>query len=442
MALEKIDTQRLPPGSFGLPFIGERPRLLDIDYLMEMYRKHGPVFKTRVATFGNVAVFLGPEANRFLLSTGMNYFSWRNGWPVTFKSLLGESLFVQDGEEHRVKRKLLMPAFHKQSLHNYTTTMEDITRRYVQKWTGLQQFRWLDEFKQFTFEIASILMTGTEPGEDTVQLSRHFVNMTAGFITLPINVSWLPYGKAMQARNALLEYIDRAIDHRRVNPGTDALSLLVQTRDENGNGLTNQELRAQMLLMLFAGHETSASMMTSLVMSLRQHPEVLAKARAEQDSLNIGERLTMEDVRKMTYLEQILKEVERKFAPVPVGFRGVVETFEFNGYTIPKGWTALYPINVAHNDPNVYRDPKAFDPDRFSPERNESNVPYSLVGFGGGARICLGYAFAQLEMKIMASYLLRFYDWDLVEGQDMKFVYRPTLFPKGGMQVRFRERKK
>lgn len=440
MAIERIDPKRLPPGSFGLPVIGERPRLLDTDYLMQMYQKHGPVFKTRVLSFGNVAVFLGPEANRFLLSGGMNYFSWRTGWPITFKSLLGESLFVQDGEEHRIKRRLLMPAFHRQSLHNYATTMEDITRRYLEKWAKLGTFRWLGEFKQFTFEIASILMTGTEPGENTTELSRNFVSMTAGFVTLPINVPWLPYGKALKARDALLSYIDRAIEHRRDQPTTDALSLLVQTRDENGNGLTNQELRAQMLLMLFAGHETSASMMTFLMMALYQHPDVLAKARAEQDALAIGDRVTMEDVRCMTYLEQVLKEVERMYAPVPVGFRGVTETFEFNGYVIPKGWTAVYPINVAHNDPSVYTNPKLFDPDRFTAARNESSVPYSLVGFGGGARVCLGYAFAQLEMKIMASYLLRYADWDVLPDQDLRAVYRPTLFPRSGLQVAFRRR--
>jgi cytochrome P450 len=116
MVAEKLHTKPLPPGSFGLPILGERPRLLDVDYLLEMYKKYGPVFRTRVVGFGNVAVFMGPEGNRFLLSTGMHLFSWRDGWPITFKALLGESLFVQDGEEHRAKRKLLMPAFHRQSL--------------------------------------------------------------------------------------------------------------------------------------------------------------------------------------------------------------------------------------------------------------------------------------------------------------------------------------
>lgn len=439
---EPLQTPQLPPGSLGLPFIGERPRLLDTAHMLKVYQAYGGLVKTRVLG-RNVAVFMGHEANRFLLSTGMSYFLWRDGWPPTFKELLGESLFVQDGEEHRQKRRLITPAFHRQSLTNYLGTMEVITRRYLQKWEAKGAFAWLDEYKQFTFEIASTLLAGSAPGDETERLSRLFVELTRGFIMIPVRWGWTPYGKALRARDELLAYIDRAIEARRANPTGDALSLMVQTRDEDGNELTNRELRAQTLLMLFAGHETSASMLTSVAMFLKQNPDVLAKARAEQDTLALGENVTMDDLRlRMPYLDQILKETERLHPPVPAGFRGVDETFEYNGYTVPKGWTALYLINVAHRDPAIYSNPLVFDPDRFGAERDESNVPYSLVGFGGGARVCVGYAFAQLEMKVMLSYLLRDYDWELVEGQDLRFIYLPTLLPRGGMRVRFYKRQK
>ena len=429
----------LPPGNLGLPFIGERPQLLDLEYLMQQYERHGPVFKTRVLG-RNVAVFLGPEANRFLLQSGMKYFAWRDGWPLTFKELLGESLFVQDGEEHRQKRRLIMPAFHRQALHNYLETMEDIAQRYVAKWEELGSFQWLHENKQFTFEVASTLLTGSAPGAEVERLSSLFNTLTRGFVTLPLPWRWTPYGAALAAREELLRYIDRAIENRRANPTNDALSLLVQTRDEQGQGLSNQELQAQTLLMLFAGHETSASMLTSLAMVLAQNPDMLAKARAEQDSLGIGARLDMAQTRQMPYLDQLLQEVERLYPPVPMGFRGVIETFTFNGYTIPKGWMALYMVNAAHHDPAIYQDPDVFDPERFGQDRNEGSVPFSLVGFGGGARVCVGYAFAQLEMKIMASYLLRHYEWEIEPDQNLNGLYRPTLFPKDGLKVQFRRR--
>ena len=435
-----METQKpLPPGNLGLPFIGEPPRMLDIDYLMEQYKTHGPIFKTRVMG-RNIVVFMGAEANRFVLQTGMKHFSWRNGWPPTFVGLLGESLFVQDGEEHRQKRKLLMPAFHRQALHNYMDTMQSIALRYLDKWEQMREFQWLHQFKQFTFEIASTLLAGSAPGSETEQLSYLFNVLTEGFVSVPIKWGWTPYGKGLAAREKLLEYIDAAIENRRTNPTSDALSLLVQTRDEDGNALTTEELRAQMLLMLFAGHETSASMLTSLTMVLPQHPDIWDKMREEQASLNLGEEISIEDTRNMPYLDMVLKEIERMYPPVPAGFRGVVEEFEFNGYRIPEGWTAIYMTNAAHRDPDVFTNPDDFDPDRFSPERDEGNVPFSLVGFGGGARICIGYAFAQLEMKVLLSHLLRNYTWELVPDQNLKMLYRPTLFPKDGMKVIFKRR--
>lgn len=428
----------LPPGFMGLPFIGMPPMMLSRKYLQQQYKKHGAVYKTRVLG-RNVAVFVGAEANRFVLQTGTKNFIWRDGWPPTFIELLGESLFVQDGEEHRKKRRLIMPAFHREALHNYLATMESITRRYIQKLENLVEFKFLEQSKQFTFEIASTLLMGSAPGSENARLSKLFVTLTEGFLTIPINRAWTPYGKALKARQEIMDFIDEAIEHRRKNPTNDALGLLIQTEDEEGNALSNEELQAQTLLLLFAGHETSASMLTSLAMILPQHPDVWQKLRDEQASLNIGEQITMQNIKDMIYLEQVLRETERMFPPVPAGFRAVVEEFEFNGYRIPQGWTALYMITGgSHFDETIFTNPDKFDPDRFSPERNEASVPFSLVGFGGGARVCVGFAFAQLEMKVLMSYLLRNYTWELIKRQNLRTMYFPTLMPMSGMKVRFR----
>jgi retinoid hydroxylase len=431
-----VQEKPLPPGSLGLPFIGEPPRILSNDYLLAQYKKYGSIFKTRVMG-RNIAVFMGAEANRFVLQNGMKHFVWRDGWPPTFVEMLGESLFVQDGEEHRLKRRLIMPAFHRQALHNYLFTMEAISRRTLQKWEKLGRFRFLEQNKQFTFEIASTLLMGQAP-QDLERLSKLFVTLTSGFITVPLKWAWTPYGKALSARRELMDYIDRAIEERRQHPSHDALGLLIETRDEEGNALSNEELQSQTLLLLFAGHETSASMLSSLAMILPENPHIWEKLKAEQAALNLGETLTMDDIRKMTYLDQVLQEIERLYPPVPAGFRGVAEEFEFNGYRVPKGWTALYMINAAHRDPAIFKEPDKFDPERFSLERNEASVPFSMVGFGGGARICVGYAFAQLEMKVLLSYLLRYYIWELIPKQRLNTFYFPTLQARDGVEVMFR----
>jgi cytochrome P450 len=428
----------LPPGSQGLPLIGETLRFLfDPGFLGRRYDAHGAIFKTHIF-FRPTVIMSGVEANRFLLSTGMEHFSWKEGWPITFKTLLGESLFVQDGDEHRQKRKLLMPAFHREALKQYLTTMETITQRYLARWEHEAEFAWFDENKKLTFEIASVLLTGGTEGDDaqTAELSRLFTDLTNGLIALPVNIPGTPYGKALRARNALLRFIEARVRERQQTPGMDALSLLVLARDEDGNALELRELVAQALLLLFAGHETTTSMITSFCMCLAQHPEVMAKARAEQAQFATDAPISYEDIRQMTYLEQVLKEVERMYAPVPGGFRGVVKPFEFNGYHVPKGWQVLYTIPTAHNDPKIYGEPDRFDPERFAPDRAEDK-PFSLVGFGAGPRVCLGYAFAQMEMKVIAALLLRRWQWELLPEQRLDYVMFPTLRPRDGLRVRF-----
>lgn len=426
----------LPPGRFGLPIVGESLSFLfDPDFARKRQARYGSIFKTHILGRPTV-VMAGPEANRFLLSSHMSHFSWRQGWPKTFQELLGESLFLQEGEQHRRNRKLLMPAFHGKALAGYQDTMTRITQRYLERWEQLGTFAWFDEMKQLTFEIASVLLIGQETGDQGQQLSQWFTELTQGLFAIPVRWSWTRYGRALRARDRLLAHLETVIQARWKQPTQDALGLLVQSRDEQGDRLSLDEIKVQALLMLFAGHETTTSMLTSLVMALAQHPEVYAQAQAEQDGLSAAGALDLAQLKQMPYLDQVLKEVERQYPPVGGGFRGVVKPFEFNGYYVPAGWQALYRIDAAHQDARCYTDPDRFDPDRFRPERAEhQRYDYSLVGFGGGPRICLGMAFAQMEMKIVAALLLRRYTWTLQPDQDLRLNPVPTLRPRSGLKV-------
>jgi len=429
----------LPPGSFGLPLIGETIAFLrDPHFAQKRQKKYGPIFKTHI--MGRPTVILtGSEANRFILSSDMDRFSWREGWPDTFKELLGESLFLQEGAEHQRNRKLLMPAFHGKALANYVATMELLTRSYVEKWEKLGTFAWVAEFKQLTFDIASTLLIGSESGQQTAYLSRLFSDLTNGLFAPPLRWGWTTYGRALQARDRLLAHIEEVVLQRQEQPTQDALGLLVQSCDEEGNKLSMQELKVQALLLLFAGHETTTSMMSSLCMALAQHPDVMEQVRAEQQQVGVDGDLTIDQLRQMTYLDLVLREVERMYPPVGGGFRGVIESFEFNGYHVPKGWLALYRCTESNRDSRIYKDPDLFDPDRFAPSRAEhKKQEFSLVTFGGGPRNCLGMAFAQMEMKIVAAHLLRKYTWDLLPKQNLTLDPVPTLHPRDGLRVNFR----
>jgi cytochrome P450 len=381
---------------------------------------------------------IGPEAVEFVLSSHMDHFSWREGWPNNFKELLGESLFLQDGEEHRQNRRLMMPAFHGPALARYITTMESITQGYLQKWEQKQEFSWFQEFKQLTFDIASQLLVGASPGSEVARLSQLFNTLSNGLFAInPLPLPITKYGRAIAARDQLLQHITEVVRQRQQHPTNDALSLLVQARDEEGNGMSLKELTAQAMLLLFAGHETTTAMLTWFCLELGRHPEVLQKAREEQLSLASEGGLSLEQLGKMPYLEQIFSEIERLHPPVGGGFRGVVKPFEFNGFQVPAGWLLSYSIPATHQLASIYPEPKRFDPDRFSPERQEhKQKPYSLIGFGGGPRVCIGIAFAKLEMKIVAAQLLRGYQWELLPEQSLEPVLFPMRSPKDGLRVR------
>lgn len=432
-----MNSHQLPPGQVGLPVLGETLQFVfDPKFVEKRYRQYGSIFKTHIV--GRPTVYMvGSEAVEFVLSSHMDHFSWREGWPDNFKLLLGESLFVQDGEEHRKNRRLMMPALHGSALTQYFGTMESITQVYLQKWQQQQEIILFDEFKQLTFDIASQLLLGTKSGSEVTRLSKLFSQLTNGLFAInPLRLPVTTLGKAIAARNQILQHLAKVVRDRQQNPTKDTLSLLVQARDEEGNGMSEGELVAQALLLLFAGHETTTSMLTLLCLELARHPEVLQQARQEQLELAQQGALNLEQLGQMPYLDQVLSEIERMHPPVGGGFRGVVKPFEFNGFYVPAGWQLVYSSLMTHMLPTIYPDPQRFDPDRFSPQRQEHKQrPFSLIGFGGGPRICIGIAFAKLEMKIVAAHLLRGYQWELSPQQSLDIILIPTRHPKDGLRV-------
>jgi cytochrome P450 len=292
----------IPPGSFGPPILGETLNFISSPYnfAKKRYHQYGPIFKTHLVGRPTV-VMVGPQAVEFVLSSHADYFSWREGWPDKFKILLGESLFLQDGEEHRGNRRLMMPALHGPALRNYLSTIEEITLRYLQKWEAKGEFSWFSEFKQLTFDIASQLLLGTSPGADSTRLSNLFTSLTNGLFSInPLPLPFTRYGKAIASRNRILEHLQKVVRERRENPQGDVLSLLIQAQDEAGNRLKPEEIIAQAVLLLFAGYETTTSMLTWLCLELARHPEALERARLEQLELANQGAISLEQLGQMT----------------------------------------------------------------------------------------------------------------------------------------------
>ncbi len=427
----------LPPGNFGLPLVGETISFLnDENFAEKREKKYGKIYKSHI--FGNPTIFLaGAEANKFLFSNENKYFTAT--WPKSTRILLGPgSLSVQQGSLHQQRRRLLAQAFQPRALANYTPTMETMTASYLEKWAGMGTLTWYPEIRDYTFDIASRLFMGSDGGSQT-KLASLFEGLVKGLFSIPLSLPWTRFGKALRCRQKLLQYIEEIVLRRQqeANFGEDALGILLQARDEEGNGLPLDELKDQILLLLFAGHETLTSAIASFCLLITQHPDVLTRAREEQKQFSSTEPLTTESLKQMTYLEQVLKEVLRLIPPVGGGFRQVIQDCEFGGYSIPKDWLVQYQIGKTHQDETLYPDNKNFDPERFAPENAvDKQKIFGYIPFGGGMRECLGKEFARLEMKIFAAKLLRGYEWELLPEQDLSLVAVPTAHPRDGLKVK------
>ncbi|MEO1620205.1 MAG: cytochrome P450 [Cyanobacteria bacterium J06632_3] len=434
----------LPPGNFGLPIIGETLKFFnDSDFAKKRHAEFGPVFKTRL--LGSPTVFVkGPEGNRFILSHENDYF--QVSWPPSVKKLLGPlSLALQSGHTHTARRKLLVQAFQPRALSGYIPAMEAISDRYFQSWLDQTELTWYPQLRNYTLDIACKLLIGLDQGSETT-LGELFETWCAGLFSIPVNLPWTAFGKAWRSREKLLAEIEQLVRSRQTlikenpdRPETDALDIMLNARDEEtGEGLSIEELKDQVLLLLFAGHETLTSAIASFCLLTAQNPDVLAKARTEQAQF-ANQPLTLELLKQMTYLDQVIKEVMRLVPPVGGGFRKVLRDCEYGGFTLPKGWSALYQIGSTHSDRDIFPNPKDFNPERFSPDA-EKLKPFSHVPFGGGLRECLGKEFARLEMKVFAARLLREYSWTLLPNQDLSMRTVPTPKPRDGLKVRFAKR--
>lgn len=427
-----------PPGDLGLPFIGNTLGFLrDPDFASKRHRKYGSIFKAQI--LGQPTIFLkGAEANTFVLTHENKYFQVE--WPSSVKNLLGPlSLALQTGHVHLQRRKLMAQAFQPRALAGYVPAMSEICDRYLRRWAEQETLTWYPELRNLTFDIASKLLVGLDNAHAT-KMGHWFEVWCQGLFTVPINLPWTRFGKAYRSRDLLLQELERLIRQRQqqTDVGDDALGILLKARDDEGNPLSIEELKDQVLLLLFAGHETLTSALASCCLLLAQYPKVRAIAQSEQAPFN-NQPLTLDALKQMPYLDQVLKEVLRYTAPVGGGFRKVLETCEYGGYQFPEGWSLLYEIAQTHYDSELFHNPDQFDPERFGSERAEDKAKtFGHVPFGGGVRECLGKEFARLEMKIFVAKMLQSYCWELLPDQDLSLVTVPTPHPKDGLRVQFR----
>ena len=413
-------------------------------FLAEMYAKHGPIMRGTTMWGDDVVYLVGPEANRFVLSSDRLKFSHHEGWGKAFGviNLLGNGLLTMDGAEHDQHRRMMNPAFAVSYMDKYLPIMNRVIRTRTAKWLAKKEVDIYDEARKITLDVAAEALAGLQIGPDVDQFRDIFLKM----LMLGMNaISEQDYNDSLERlKGELYALMLPKIQERREHPTDDVLGMLVQARDDQGRALTDEQLIAHTNILLVAGHETSTSLSAWLLYLLSQHPDYQRRVLDEQSALLAPDTdATLDTIKQMKVLDNALSEAERLYPPVANGPRGVVEDFEFNGYHIPTGTYVFYSISASHLIPSIFANPTRFDPDRFAaPREEDKKTPYSLVGFGGGPRICIGINFAQVEIKAMASHILRHFQLDLVPDQDIVQYYRGTGLPLNGIKMHVTERER
>ncbi len=412
-------------------------------FLAEMYQRHGPIFRTN--SFGlDIVYMVGPEANRFVLQTDRLKFSYRQGWGNLFSVLdiFGDGLLTMDGAEHDAHRRLMNPAFAIAYMDRYVPLMNRIIRERITKWGERGEIDVYDEARKITFDVAAEALAGLRAGPEVDHFRDVFMRMLTLGMVVGSQQEWEERMSAL--RRELDDLIRPKIAERRAHPTDDILGLLVTAADAEGQPLSDERIIGHANILLVAGHETSTSLSAWLFGLLAQHPDTARRALAEQlELVGPDAEPSLTDIKAMKYLDLVLMEAERLYPPVSNGPRGVIEDFDFAGYHVPAGTYVFYSIAATHLLPGVFERPEEFDPERFAAPREEhKRTPYSLVGFGGGPRVCIGINFAKVEIKALVSQALRRYELELVPDQTLTQYYRVTAVPLYGIRLRARERAK
>ena len=442
--LRGLLTRGSPPGSLGWPFFGESfSYRKGHKFFEDRSATYGPVFKTHVLLRPTVC-FVGPEA--FTFFSTQPFFDRRGANPWFIRNLLMQrSLPLIDGAEHAQMRGLVLQAFSPQNVGAYLETIERLTLKYLERWERIGSFSWVDEYKKLSADICAALFGGPEPGVDTDTLVAVLDSFLAGLTSLWLPgipaPRWTPYGRAIASRDQLLSYIENAIRRHEHEPSNDMLTELLSARTQDGAALTGEQIRAQMLHMYFAAYGGIFRTLTLLSMSLNQHPDVTELVRAEVLRHAETGPVTLEQLGKLTLLNQVTREVRRHhriFASTM--FDRVTESFEYAGFKVRKGWNATVGVYTTMQDPDVFTRPESYDPDRFSPERAENRKKEnSYVPQGGGpasGHRCPGEDLTTYFMQLVAVLLLRNYTWKFPK-QDFELDDQSTPLPRDGVKVEF-----
>lgn len=443
-------TRRLAPRVPGRFFWGNMPEIQNnaLNFYTRTALEFGDVVHIQAGPFPMYQLN-HPDHIQYVLQDNNRNYDKNNFGNDLLKAPLGNGLLTSDGDFWRRQRRLMQPAFHRQRIAALGERMTAATAQTLERWRANahngQSLDIATEMMQLTLSIISQALFTRETGRDADTVSRAATTLVEHlgwkFVTLFPPPDYLPTPRNLRYRRAIRdldEIVYRIIGERRRHPAeaSDLLAMLLEVRDEDtGEGMTDKQLRDEVMTMYLAGHETTAVALAWTFYLLSKHPAVERQLRAEVTATLNGRTPTMADLPTLPYTRRVIDESMRLYPPAWAISRRNLRADEIGGYHIPANSFVFFSPYVMHRHPAYWDNPEGFDPERFTAEQEKGRPRYAYFPFGGGPRQCIGNIFALTEAQLILVMVMQQYRLALVPGQTIEPAPLVTLRPRSGIKM-------
>ncbi|WAR22651.1 CP26A-like protein [Mya arenaria] len=440
----EAEANNLPPGSLGLPVIGESISfaIKKVAFFKERHERFGRIFKTNLFGKRTVRVYGADNIRKLVSGEGQIV---RSSYPTSVRKLLGDqALSMSHGDVHKEKKTQLMKYLSPEFFHNHCPILANTIAERVQKWQHQSPIDIHFETRKLFMELAARFLINIDiTGEVIEQLMKELEIFTDNVFCLPFNIPGFGFHKvslascsvsiivcntikqklATKAKLRMREIIASSLTESVNNNDTDGLSSVLQGLKAETNDVPiheNYALLDSIIDLLFSGSETVSSAGFSLLHQLSKHENVSERLRQEAHShglVKLEEPVCARDVQDMPFVDAVVKETLRILPPVGGAFR--------EGYTIPKGWTVVFGIRETHERDSTVTSTSTFLPERWLHDKNSSSSSPTMFPFGGGARVCPGQAYAKMILKLFTVELSRSSALELVQDSPLCFWPSP-----------------
>ena len=407
-----------------------------LELLRGISAKYGRAALQHTGIGPSLVSLFGPEANRFVLLDVERQLSAKGAWDWIMGRIFPNGLLLRDGADHRQHRRIMQSAFHQGALREYVARMTPQIDAGVDRWDEQgDAFRAFPAFKALTLELACSIFLGVDldPAE-TARLNQAFeATVAASMSIVRLRIPGLEFDRGLRGREFMMDLFGSMIPQRRAGDAADMFSRLCRAESEQGECFGDDEIVDHLIFLMMAAHDTTTSSLSSLLYELGRSPAWQERVREECAGLDAP---GFDDLLRLEVADRVVKETLRLHPPLSTIPRIATRECTFDGLRIPGGaMVAVYPLHT-HYMAEWWTAPTSFDPDRFAPGRAEQDRhPYLFVPFGGGAHMCIGYRFAELQIKAILCALVRRYRWSLPADYRLPEQQAPIAKPTDGLPL-------